>query len=325
MAEIFYDIPVDTSDYTDVNMSDVLSDYMSMLSQQSASEPTIDPSLYLGDISLPNYSGGISPSDYPLYPSFLDYTPPNVGYIPSKYNPISLEGVNPLKAPEQISRESTSGYDPSNTSGPGRYDPSHTVTPTGDPKIPGENVWYFGGSAYYNIDEYFRAVNDYYEHGIVNRQLPAGMVDWGNISQRQWTNPDTGEVVKYTADLTDLDKSEASRLAGLNLLQDQLWILERQEQEARNKALKEQFNKPLEDDFAQILDAANKNIVTDKDKWGKVHWDTHGRAEGRTFTDDFGDYVDQYPDLLEAYNKYVEDPYHDQRGFFNIRFLTPGE
>jgi hypothetical protein len=43
------------------------------------------------------------------------------------------------------------------------------------------------------------------------------------------------------------------------------------------------------------------------DQWGKSHYDTYGRAEGRTLTasGNYGDYVRKYADLLAGYNASV--------------------
>ena len=40
-----------------------------------------------------------------------------------------------------------------------------------------------------------------------------------------------------------------------------------------------------------------------KEKWGKSHWENFGKAEGRTLSGDFVDYVNSYSDLLSAYQK----------------------
>tara|TARA_R110000824_G_scaffold121324_1_gene277399 strand:- start:459 stop:1292 length:834 start_codon:yes stop_codon:yes gene_type:complete len=266
---------------------------------------------------------GLTPQDYTgQVDSLLDFIPPNITFMPRSISPLIK---NPSFRLDPSFLGNTSGsntgplsgtsLDPTQTfSGPDQsispWDTTTTLTPWGDPVELGTNTWDFMGNRYYDHDQYSRALNAYNNSGTLPDTRPLQTMGAGT-----WDNPDT--------DVNE--QSEASMLAGQALLAEQLAYQARKEEEERLKALEEQYNKPLPPDFATILSSAEGNIVTDKDKWGKAHWDAYGRAEGRTFTDDFGDYVDQYPDLLESYNKYVEDPYHDQRGFFNIRFLTPGE
>jgi hypothetical protein len=59
----------------------------------------------------------------------------------------------------------------------------------------------------------------------------------------------------------------------------------------------------------QLINLALGNIVTDKDKWGRTHWEESGRYENRKDWQegwDFGDYVDAHPDLLNAYNASIK-------------------
>jgi len=299
-----------------------------------------------------SYTGmpaGLTIADYGQGPgadNLLDFIPPNVQWAPPLMPYLSTAGPpSSGSTTDQFSGtvldKDAVFYSADNPQGINRYDSSSSVThtPSGQLISPGDNVWYFGGNAYYDVNEYFDAYNAFYEKdvwgnptkrtGLAPSTLPAGMIDYDRLGTT-WTNPDgamtltnetTGLDTDYGANIdytTNLELSEASRAAGERLLQDQIWYQERQKEEARLKGMQEQYNKPLEDDFAVILSKAEANVVSDKDKWGKTHWDTWGRAEGRTFTDDFGDYVDQYPDLLETYNKDTEDPNWRNKGLFNL-------
>ena len=59
----------------------------------------------------------------------------------------------------------------------------------------------------------------------------------------------------------------------------------------------------------QLINLALGNIVTDKDKWGRTHWEESGRYEDRNDWQegwDFGDYVDAHPDLLSAFQASIQ-------------------
>ena len=280
---------------------------------------------------------GLTQSDYTGHgDSLLDWTPPNITFMPRTISPLIK---NPSFRLDPSFLGNTSGsksgplsgtsLDPTQTfSGPDQsispWDTTTTLTPWGDPVELGVNTWDYMGKRMYSYDQYRREVEAHLAHmqDPANAGVPyhpyIGPLETMGAGTSVWDNPDTGVN-------ESLPQSEASMERGQALLDEQLAYQARKEEEERLKALEEQYNKPLGDDFATILSSAEENIVTDKDKWGKAHWDAYGRAEGRTFTDDFGDYVDQYPDLLAAYNKYEEDPYHHQRGFLGFRFLTPGE
>ena len=293
-----------------------------------------------------SYTGmpaGLTIADYGQGPgadNLLDFIPPNVQWAPPLMPYVSTAGPPITSSGSVLNGTQKIMYSPGDpTSNINRYSPTTTHTPAGQPIELGANTWDFGGNRYYNYSEYADAINAFYETdvwgnptkntGVAPSTLPAGMIDYDRLGTT-WTNPDgamtltnetTGLDTDYDANIdytTNLELSEASRAAGEKLLQDELFYLERQKEEARLKAMQEQYNKPLEDDFAGILAKAEANIVTDKDKWGKAHWDTWGRAEGRTFTDDFGDYVDQYPDLLETYNKDTDDPNWRNKGLFGL-------
>ena len=50
-----------------------------------------------------------------------------------------------------------------------------------------------------------------------------------------------------------------------------------------------------------LEDSAYASISTDKERWGRKHWEAHGKNAGRDLPGNFGDYVDSYPDLSSAY------------------------
>ena len=50
-----------------------------------------------------------------------------------------------------------------------------------------------------------------------------------------------------------------------------------------------------------LEDAAYGRVSTAKDEWGRDHWEASGKSEGRDLPGDFGDYVESYSDLADAY------------------------
>ena len=77
----------------------------------------------------------------------------------------------------------------------------------------------------------------------------------------------------------------------------------RQEQEAaavENERIR-QVEEAAAEERQALEDAAYSRVSTAKDKWGKQHWELHGKAAGRDLPGNFGDYVDSYPDLKDAY------------------------
>ena len=257
---------------------------------------------------------GLTPQDYTgQVDSLLDFTPPNITFMPRTVSPI-IKNPSFRLDPSFLGNTSGSGVPFAGTSldtsqkfpGPDQsispWDTTTTLTPWGDPVELGTNTWDFMGKRMYHYDEYAREVQAHLAHtqDPANAGVPyhpyIGPLETMGAGTSVWDNPDTDVNESLT-------QSEASMDRGKALLQQELDYLRRKEEEERLKGLRIQLNKPLEDDFSAILSSAEGNIVTDKDKWGKAHWDSYGRAEGRTFTNDFGDYVDQYPDLLENYNK----------------------
>ena len=73
-----------------------------------------------------------------------------------------------------------------------------------------------------------------------------------------------------------------------------------EEQRLEDERIRQQQEAAAEERQA-LEDAAYGRVSTAKDQWGRDHWESTGKSEGRDLPGDFGDYVESYPALKEAY------------------------